>query len=159
LPIPSLYCSGMVRSGGGVGLIFSAYRSVSQRPRSWHLAAVFVIVAAVQLAGCGKDTNPASGIRQVDDPAMQTSAAMPTVSAPIPVTHSQSSANDDMDSRPDPDKPFVDLDARRIYLPESGWLEGDDFLDLYLNRPEELPGDVDLYAVHELANLLMSQEI
>jgi len=83
---------------------------------------------------------------------------MSAVDAPSQSVAPQSSADDEPVSRPDPDKSFVDLDARRIYLPASGWVGGDAFLDLYLNRPEDLPDDIDLHAVHELANLLMSQE-
>ncbi len=89
---------------------------------------------------------------------MQAPPEMSVVDAPSPAADPQSSADDDLESIPDPNKSIVDLDARRVYLPGTGWVGGDAFLDLYMNRPEELPGDIDSSAVHELANLLMSQE-
>jgi len=116
------------------------------------------MLSAALLAGCGQETEPASDIRQADDPAMQAPQSMPVDGASGRAVNPLSSAADDNAFRADPDTSVVDLDARRVYLPGTGWVSGDAFLDLYLNRPADLPDDIDLHAVHELASLLMSQE-
>lgn len=116
------------------------------------------MLSAALLAGCGQETEPASDIRQIDDPAMQAPQSMPVDGASGRAVNPLSSADDDIAFRADPDTSVVDLDARRVYLPGTGWVSGDAFLDLYQNRPADLPDDIDLHAVHELASLLMSQE-
>jgi hypothetical protein len=113
------------------------------------------MVSMALLAGCGQETEAASGIRQINDPAMQ---APPAIDAPSEAAGSQSSADDDSTPSPDPDQSFVDLDARRVYMHGTGWVAGDAFLDLYLNRPAELPGDIDLEAIHKLVGALSVNE-
>lgn len=44
----------------------------------------------------------------------------------------------------------VDVEGRRVFLPEKGWLTSKEFWDIYYNRPDELPGDIDHQALHSL---------
>ncbi len=50
----------------------------------------------------------------------------------------------------EPTKFTVDAEGRRVFLPEKGWLPSAAFWDIYYNRPEELPGDIDHQALHSL---------
>jgi hypothetical protein len=44
----------------------------------------------------------------------------------------------------------VDLERRLVYLPSEGWLNEDDFWDIYYNQPEKLPGTMDFDALGKL---------
>jgi len=44
----------------------------------------------------------------------------------------------------------VDLDRRMVYLPDQGWLNEDEFWNIYYNEPDKLPGDIDFDALLDL---------
>ena len=45
----------------------------------------------------------------------------------------------------------IDLEARRILLPNEGWLSPDAFWDLYYHHPERVPEGIDFAAINQLA--------
>lgn len=48
----------------------------------------------------------------------------------------------------------VDVEGGRVFLPEKGWLEATQFWDIYYNRPQELPGNID----HQALQLLRAEK-
>ena len=50
-----------------------------------------------------------------------------------------------------PSSVVIDLEARRILLPNEGWLSPDAFWDLYYHHPERVPEGIDFAAINQLA--------
>lgn len=104
------------------------------------------------LSACGEDPpedtsqrpaeSAAPRVRNVPDPAME--------------AKQEDSAGQafEVEAEPavpaEPTKFTVDAEGRRVFLPGKGWLSSSAFWDIYYNRPEELPGDIDHQALHSL---------
>jgi hypothetical protein len=134
----------------GYPVSISAFAAQPDSNRSDPLRALFLptlLVFALACTGCSKDT-PSPRTRDLPDPAMAPASppagALSIAVAPVSEPDS------------DPDAAVVDIAGQRVFFPEQGWLDGDAFLDIYYNRPEELPLDIDFQAVHELVSALSS---
>lgn len=111
------------------------------------LFVVFCVLLS-QLGACSEEpgsslseTQPA--VRDVPDPAMEQmhevesrpTAALPSAPPPPPA---------------DPVRFTVDLENRRVFLPEQGWLDATAFWDIYYNHPGDLPDEIDHGALEPL---------
>ncbi len=107
------------------------------RPRISHLLCVCALTTLLLgMTGCGSEPKPPP-----PDPAMD--------NAPAPVTTEQPPAQTVQAPQPEPPKGPRRKDGQ-IFFPQTGWVEEAAFWDMYENRPEEIPDDIDLYAAHEL---------
>ena len=119
------------------------------------------LLLALFLSACG-DEQPeeslqlpaervAPRVRNVPDPAMvrdeepqgsveqQAAVAEPAAESEVP---------------PEPTGFTVDMEGSRVFLPGKGWLEASEFWDIYYNRPQELPGNID----HQALQLLRAEK-
>ncbi|AUB82125.1 hypothetical protein THSYN_14980 [Candidatus Thiodictyon syntrophicum] len=51
---------------------------------------------------------------------------------------------------PEPSTFTIDATTQRVFLPGRGWKTAAEFWDLYYNRPQELPGNIDHHALATL---------
>jgi len=109
----------------------------------WPLCIACCVLLA-QLWACSEESGSShSGnlpaVRNVPDPAMERTDAVetrPTTATPVPPS--------------EPDTFSVDLENERVFMPGKGWLGAAEFWDMYYNRPQELPGDLDHGALQAL---------
>ncbi len=47
---------------------------------------------------------------------------------------------------------------RRVFLPGEGWISAEAFQDIYHNHPQKLPAEMDFEQVHELMDLIESEQ-
>lgn len=83
-------------------------------------------------------TQPAVVVQQVDEGAMPEAQVL-AVAAIVP------------------EVPRLDETGEKIFIPELGWLPTAEFMDMYENRPEQLPHSLDLFAIHEIKQELKNR--
>lgn len=117
-----------------------------------HFSLSFAFTLTFLLASCGEappepDHRPlakpsAPRVRIVPDPAMEKLKKQGPQDPGEPVAVTKSEV--------EPDEFTVDIEAERVFLPEKGWINAVDFWDIYYNRPQELPGNIDHEALQRL---------
>ena len=126
-----------------------------------NTTAMALIIAGVLLAACNDSqtrtavsTNPVStntslsrtalsSPSPIDDPAMATNPATAVT------TRSAQSARPSPINTPD-DAMAIDPASRRVYLPTTGWLDEQQFWNVYFNEPEKLSVDIDFLALQSM---------
>lgn len=110
----------------------------------WYASAcTLALFFFAPLCGC---SNPESATRTIDadDPAM---TRIEPAAAAIEVSeHTSAPAV--------PEGPRLDETGQKIFIPSLGWMPTREFMDIYENRPEQLPQGLDLYEIHKIREKL-----
>jgi hypothetical protein len=131
-------------------------------PPGLELAEPTVSEPAVLASGPG---TVSAGVFVADDPARDLRAAAEV--APLPARTMPSPAPmespGDGTAQASPDAPGPEFDERvaqfdaqrdRAYVPGLGWRPSGEVLEVYRERPHELPADTDLYELHRLVAVI-----
>jgi len=86
------------------------------------------------------------GMETAQDLGTDTSVVIPAEQVPmansnIPIPEGATGAERSADSFK------IDAAAKRVYLPETGWISVDEFWEIYMNQPDKLPADLDYTAL------------
>jgi hypothetical protein len=84
-------------------------------------------------------------VREVADPAMQ--AGGQPGAGPAEALHSSDDTAIATGASSDPATFTVDASGQRVFLPGSGWKTVEEFWEIYYERPDLLPGDIDHQAL------------
>ena len=87
-------------------------------------------------------------IRNVPDPAME--QLQETGNGIIIAETEVQDATQTQATQNIPDTFTVDLENKRVFLLDKGWIEASEFWDIYYNHAEELPADIDHAALEKL---------
>lgn len=111
----------------------------------WRL--LFFAVAVSALVACSKGGTGSSADSSPLSPAHPAGSVSP---APAGQQAASLSPPPTGSSPSVPDTVKVDVKNRLIFVPNLGWLNEDQFWDIYYNEPQKLPGTIDLTELNKL---------
>jgi len=119
---------------------------------------LLLITALLPVLACGGGgSSDGSGISSGSEAVTPGAQQVPAGDQQLPPGTSMSSpaprapaAEAATEAAVEPASMIVDVENRRIFLPDEGWLSPEGFWDLYYHHADRLPGGIDFDAVNRL---------
>lgn len=115
------------------------------------------LLVSVLLSSCSPDPATEFAPRSVNDPAMasQPAAVAQQVDEGAMVVAAEVQTPSGAPALPE--VPRLDESGEKIFIPELGWMPTAEFMDMYENRPEQLPHGINLSVIHEIRQELRNR--
>jgi len=118
---------------------------------------VLLLVFISCLSACDNDEPQRVNVMDIhtdaDDPAMKDFIFIGAEQNPL-----DDSSVEEIKVVQDPNKFTVDLDGKRVFFPEKGWLNAKDFWPIYYGQPEKLPANLDFELIEKLKEKTQTEE-